>query len=92
MAAAPPAPSLAEVSAAAPPPPPTLAPTPVEVETHNISLSVKDAASAAARGPIKLSPFDTWAMGRPIPMIWFYPATVGTEALLEALQKTLAHE
>ncbi len=42
-----------------------------------------------ATGRVVLSPFDFASAGRPVPMLWFYEATVNTSQLVSALELTL---
>lgn len=45
--------------------------------------------SSPRRGRVVLSPFDFASAGRPVPMLWFYEATVNTSQLVSALELAL---
>eukprot|EP00286_Rhodomonas_abbreviata_P002309 CAMPEP_0181344320 /NCGR_PEP_ID=MMETSP1101-20121128/32111_1 /TAXON_ID=46948 /ORGANISM="Rhodomonas abbreviata, Strain Caron Lab Isolate" /LENGTH=400 /DNA_ID=CAMNT_0023456117 /DNA_START=93 /DNA_END=1292 /DNA_ORIENTATION=+ len=47
-------------------------------------------APVATCGEVALSPYDLANMGRSTPMTWFYEATLDPEALIAALEQTLA--
>ena len=81
-----------------PPPPPPKAPTIEKSEIPDYALNctskekvtmVRLATASATTGTLRLSPFDTWCSGRPVPMVWFYPVTVDTETLVSSLALVL---
>ena len=50
-----------------------------------------DSGDPASSPPeLKLSPLDRMNAGRAVPMVWFYEASLDPEALLAALERTLA--